>query len=319
MEEVAYKVGALLYMPATKKNAAQVVLEAKYPGLSSIAFCLEDAIADSMLESAESQLLITLGEIAKQARPSEAIPMLFVRVRNPEHLESFAFKMKARGLKVTGFILPKFDMSNAKSYLQAARELNGVWLSSPFVMPILESAAIASPVTRLRELTEIKNLLDHHKDMVLNIRVGGNDLSGYFGLRRSCNQNIYQLGVVRDALVDILGVFAKDYVVSGPVWEYFESNNDLIWKDGLEAELKLDKANGFIGKTAIHPSQIQVINESCKVSQGDFEDAKCILAWDHEDAVAKSPTSDRMDEVKTHERWARRIICLANAFGVVDG
>ena len=53
--------------------------------------------------------------------------------------------------------------------------------------------------------------------------------------------------------------------MSGPVWEFFSSDNE-EWKRGLRNELKLDKVNGFIGKTVIHPKQISVVNEALKVS-----------------------------------------------------
>ena len=63
-----------------------------------------------------------------------------------------------------------------------------------------------------------------NKRIVLNIRVGGNDFSNMYGLRRNINQNIYEIGVIRDILVNIINVFGADFVVSGPVWEYFGSD-----------------------------------------------------------------------------------------------
>ena len=53
-------------------------------------------------------------------------------------------------------------------------------------------------------------------------------------------------------------------MVSGPVWEYYSSNND-EWAIGLKRELKYDVLNGFVGKTVIHPNQIPVVVDSLKV------------------------------------------------------
>lgn len=68
-----------------------------------------------------------------------------------------------------------------------------------------------------------------------------------------------------------------DYVVSGPVWEYYSGYN---WENGLIQELKDDKLCGFTGKTVIHPYQISVVNKVYQVTRSDFNDAKAILNWD---------------------------------------
>lgn len=82
-------------------------------------------------------------------------------------------------------------------------------------------------------------------------------------------------------------------------------------------ELKLDKVNGFIGKTVIHPKQISVVNEALKVSHKDYEDAKEILNWDENGLqVGKSFAGERMNEVKTHINWAYKTIALAEIYGV---
>ena len=129
-------------------------------------------------------------------------------------------------------------------------------------MPILESKTIADVGDRVNNLLIIKRHLDGIRDYVLNIRVGGNDFCNLYGLRRSETQNIYQIGVIRDTLVDIINIFSSDYIVSGPVWEYFGKDYSEPWAIGLRKEIEMDRLNGFIGKTAIHPSQIPIINES---------------------------------------------------------
>ena len=108
------------------------------------------------------------------------------------------------------------------------------------------------------------------QNFILNIRVGVNDLSNIYGLRCDINHTIYDIGVVRKILVDILAVFAKDYVVAGSVWNYFGDEKNTAWADGLKNELALDRLNGFIGKSAIHPSQLPYIFDSLR-RQTNFE------------------------------------------------
>ena len=155
------------------------------------------------------------------------------------------------------------------------------------------------------------------QEYILNVRVGGNDFSNLYGLRRGANQNIYQIGVIRDILIDIINVFAADYVVSGPVWEYFGTGLSEPWATGLQAELSLDCLNGFIGKTSIHPSQLPLIYESMKVKKSDYEDALSILGWDPSKlGVEKSSDGSRMNEVKCHGKWALRIATLGDIYGI---
>lgn len=50
-------------------------------------------------------------------------------------------------------------------------------------MPIFESAGMIDLRTRYENLSLVKQQLDTVSDRILNIRVGGNDLSHAFGLR----------------------------------------------------------------------------------------------------------------------------------------
>lgn len=313
---MAYRVGALMYTPAINTGIADKLRQHAYPCLTALALCLEDSIQDSALPAAEENLLRTLDEIDRDV-PAQDRPMLFVRIRTPEHLDRVHRSLGARSELLTGYVLPKFDLSNAEAYVQRIAEINRGRETPLFIMPTLESAMVADVCSRRTALAELKRILAPVKPLVLNMRVGGNDFSNLYGLRRSVRQNIYDVGVIRDILVDIVNVFGADYVVSGPVWEYFGADPDGEWAEGLRRELELDRLNGFTGKTAIHPSQLPVIWEGMKVSRTDYEDALAILGWDGGDsAVAKNSDGSRMNEVKCHGRWARRIECMGRVFGV---
>ncbi|WP_162268985.1 HpcH/HpaI aldolase/citrate lyase family protein, partial [Enterobacter hormaechei] len=45
----------------------------------------------------------------------------------------------------------------------------------------------------------------------------------------------------------------------------------------MARELALDMAHGLVGKTAIHPGQIEVIQNALMVTQGEYSDALRIL------------------------------------------
>lgn len=305
-EVLQYKVGALLYMPAFQKNIVQKISQKKLPRLTSAAFCLEDSIRDESLDAAEKSLQFILRELDGVKN----LPLVFVRIRSPRHLKIFHETIGSRSKILTGYILPKFDMSNAPEYLKLAREIN-----LP-IMPTLETNRVANLLTRRTELLSLKEILDDSKKIVLNIRVGVNDFCNLYGLRRDVRRTIYDIGIVRDVLTDILNVFAKDYVVAGSVWNFFGGN---FWADGLRREMELDRLNGFIGKSAIHPAQLPIIFDGMKVSRTDLEDAEQILNWKSDThGVLKSFDGSRMNEVKCHTTWARRIKILGELYGVIE-
>lgn len=304
-EVLQYKVDALLYMPAFQSNIVHKIAENKLPHLTSAAFCLEDSIQDASLDDAEKSLQFILHELENV----QNLPLIFVRIRSPRHLEIFHETIGLHSKILTGYILPKFDMSNLDAYIKLAKEIN-----LP-IMPILETDRVASLLTRRNELLSLKQSLDEIKNFVLNIRVGVNDFCNLYGLRRNINQTIYDIGVVRDILIDILNVFAKDFVVAGSVWNFFGGS----WAEGLQRELELDKANGFIGKSAIHPAQLPIIFNSMRVSRADFDDANILLNWKSTThGVIKSSDGSRMNEVKCHLNWARRIKTLSEIYGVIE-
>lgn len=304
-----YKVGGLLYMPAFQSNVVQKISANKMPHLTSAAFCLEDSIQDNSLDEAEASLKIILREL----ETVEQLPLIFVRIRSPRHLETFHETIGRHSKILTGYILPKVDMSNVGGYIQVAKAIN-----MP-IMPTLESKRVASILTRRTELLSLKQALDEIKSIVLNVRVGVNDFCNLYGLRRNINQTIYDIGVVRDVLIDILNVFADEYVVAGSVWNFFNGGNDGAWARGLTRELELDKANGFIGKTAIHPAQLPIIFDAMKVSQTDFADANQLLNWNSTThGVIKSSDGSRMNEIKCHRAWAERIKILGELYGVKE-
>ncbi len=315
--QMQYRVGGLLYSPAINQGVAQKILDKVWADLTAVAFCLEDSIQDDALESAEQGLKSTLEALAPMSE--EERPLLFVRIRTPEHMRHVHVVLGDTERMLTGYILPKFDLSNAQAYKELILSFNEGVDKPLYVMPILESGSISDVYTRYSTLAGLKLILDSIKKYVLNVRVGGNDFSNLYGVRRASNQTIYEIGVIRDILVDILSVFSREYVVSGPVWEYFGTDSEAAWATGLREELRQDRANGFIGKTAIHPTQLPLIAESLKVTRADYEDALRILHWHAgQYAVAKSADGSRMNEVKCHGKWAEKIAILGDIYGIKD-
>ena len=239
---------------------------------------------------------------------------------------------------LSAFNFPKFNKENGEAYYAHLRELNDKSGEKVYGMPILESREMAYIETRIDELMGVRQILDRYRDLVLNVRVGGTDWSSVFGVRRGINYTIYDILPVADCLKDVLNVFSRnnDYSVSGPVWEYFRVNktmkfsempqsiNASIFKhetmindavDGLLRELLLDRANGFIGKTIIHPSHIPFVNGMLAVTKEVYDDAMQILNADG--GVVKSSSANKMNEIGPHRSWAEKIKARAQVYGII--
>jgi len=325
-DDLAYALGALLYMPATRADVADSIIWGKWSHLIALVLCLEDAIGDRMVLEAEQVLigqLRTLGQAIRSGRfAASALPLMFVRVRHVEQLRRLTRQLGEDARWLTGFVFPKFSLADGAAYWEALAELNGELGQTLYGMPILESAAVLEEERRLAELTGIRQLLLEHRELVLNVRIGATDFCSRFGLRRPMGLTIYDLVPVRDCIASILNQFLRvedPFVVSGPVWEYFAPGPlTQPAMQGLIREVQLDKANGIIGKTVIHPSQLRPVQALYAVTYEEYQDATSILALDNGlVGVAKSPFANKMNEIKPHRSWAEQTMRRARVYGVL--
>ena len=311
-----YSVGPLLYCPANNETVADSIINQRFGNKFSLALCLEDTIQDNCIQDAEQKLINSINKIYIERENKDFyLPKIFIRIRNTVQLLRLNKAFTATPGIITGFILPKFSLENADEYIQTIIKVNETSQEPVYTMPIYENSSIIDLRTRHDILYTLKDKLTSIEKLVLNIRVGGNDLCHMFGFRRHSNESIHKIKPISNIFSDIITVYGMDYVISGPVWEYYNGNN---WKTGLENELIDDRLCGFIGKTVIHPNQIDVINEAYKVSSQDLEDAKAILNWDESSAslVSGSTNLERMNEYKTHSNWALQTILQAEAYGI---
>ena len=224
------------------------------------------------------------------------IPKIFIRVRQSEQIERLMSELGDSQKLITGFIIPKFIPDTADEYINKILAINEKYNRTIYMMPILESPSMIDIRNRYDILYAIKDKLKRIEPLVLNIRVGGNDLCKLFGFRRHCDESIHDIKPVSSIFSDIVTVFGLDYVISGPVWEYFHGYN---WEEGMENE-------------------IEVVNKAYKVNKKDIEDAHSILNWSMNSAslVAGSQGNERMNEYKTHCIWAEKVKLLADVYGI---
>ena len=342
-EMLRYCLGATMYMPGTK-DFLQPILTKKYPGLTSMVMCFEDACKEELVPEAERNVIALLDALNDALDEGtiaySEIPLIIFRVRNVDQFKHFSSMLRPEHAHlITAFNFPKFNTEVGEAYYEHLECLNEEFGEILYGMPILESKEMAYLESRIPELLGVREILDRHRDLVLNVRVGGTDWSSVFGVRRGINYTIYDILPVADCLRDVLNVFARhnNYSVSGPVWEYFRANKDMKFEDapesinkslfkrptlindavdGLLRELLLDRANGFVGKTIIHPTHIPYVNGMLAVTKEVYDDAMQVL--DTSGGVIKSGSGNKMNEIGPHRCWAEKIVMRAKAYGVIE-
>ena len=342
-EFLQYCLGAAMYMPGYKDFTAKILTNAM-PGLTTIVLCFEDACPEERLEEAQENVHRLLSTVTRAVEDgsldADKVPLIFVRVRNLQQFKAFGEKLtKEEVHSLAGINFPKFNAENGYEYYAYLQDLNDRFGEILYGMPIIEDPEVAYKESRMQELMGIKKILDKYHDLVLQVRVGGTDFSSVFGVRRGVDYSIYDIMTVRECLSDIVNVFGRnnDYVISGPVWEYFRAPKEMMFEelpkhgledylmkrqtlvnneiDGLLREVILDKANGFVGRTVIHPTHVKFVNAMMAVTKEEYDDACQILGTGG--GVVKSSGGNKMNEIRPHTNWARKILNRARAFGVI--
>jgi citrate lyase beta subunit len=351
-ELLSYSLGATLYMPASRTDFYHDIIKQKQNGLTSLVIDLEDAIGDQNVEYAEACLkkgLLQLYQNMNQEMITmNELPLLFFRVR---HIEQFKRIYQSLGeifQLFTGVVIPKFEAETGRELLTVVSKISTK--EQPFYcMPILESEKVINKETRMEELVRIKSVLDDYREYILNVRIGATDFSGIYGIRRSADTTVYDIAVLRDCIADIINIFQRSscpYLISGPVWEYFSVKERMLKPqlrqtpfrnhfgdegrkirtelidqniDGLIREILLDITNGLIGKTIIHPSHIKTVQALNVVTYEEYVDALNIVeSATGEYGVKKSQFLNKMNEIKPHYYWAKRMLLKSEVYGVLN-
>ena len=96
-EMLRYCLGATMYMPGTK-DFLQPILDKKYPGLTSMVMCFEDACKEELVPEAERNVINLLDKLNEQLDKGtiayNEIPLIIFRVRNQEQFEHFTSMLK---------------------------------------------------------------------------------------------------------------------------------------------------------------------------------------------------------------------------------
>ena len=285
-----FRLGASLYVPATRHDLTEVANGERFPRVRSMVFCLEDAVHADDLGAALDNLAASLPDWAHRD------VLRFVRPRSPDVLRRVVSMHAAEA--IDGFVLPKLHRHN---FVAWARALDG---HQGYILPTLETAECFDP-SEMRALRRILSR-DGVRERVLSLRIGGNDLLQCLGLRRDPSVTVYETAI-GPVIAQLAATFRPyGFNLTGPVFDGLAS------PDVLRRETELDLAHGLFGKTAIHPAQVPIIEAAYAVDPADLESARRVLD-PHAPAVFQY--GGTMCEPATHRRWAELLWQRAEVYG----
>jgi citrate lyase beta subunit len=201
--------------------------------------------------------------------------------------------------RIDGFVIPKADLLTLPAYFEILAN------HDQFEIMVTLETRVAF------DLTELYRLRDYLTESPLRpritaLRIGSLDLLSILSLRRDITKSIYEtpVGHTIDQLITVFKPANLD--LTAPCFE------GLSHQETLAQELSLDINRGLFAKTAIHPSQIDVIHTAYQVGDDELEMAKATLDPSN---PAIFRLGNRMCEKAVHANWAATVLERARLFG----
>ena len=247
----------------------------KVDGVAADAFIfdLEDAVAVARKPVAREMVPAFIKERPRAERKSQ----LWVRVNpldTPWTLEDLAAIVP---VAPDGIMLPKVngpeDVAQVSHYLSALEAASGVEQGSIRILPVATETAV-SPF-RLGDYAAAG------LDRLYGLTWGAEDLSSAIGASGNTDAHgewTHTYKMVRSLC--LLGAHAAGGEAVDTLYVDFRD------PEGLRASCKAARAEGFSGRVAIHPAQVDIINESFSPSADEVDFARRVV-----DLFAANPDS----------------------------
>lgn len=262
---------------------------------------MEDSVALSQKQAAREILSVFLGDLPKAQRRCQ----LWVRV-NPfdsgQTLDDLAAVMPA---EPDGIMLPKAagpqEVERLSHYLDAFERSSGSAVGSTRIMPLITETA-ASALT-------ISHYATVDLPRVQGLSWGAEDLSSALSASANCDETgeldfTYKMVRAQTLLAaHAMGVQAIDAVFT-----------DFRDPAGLAMSCRASRREGFSGRMAIHPAQVEVINAGyLPTAEEAALAARIVEAFDAQPGAGTLGIDGKMYDMP-HLKQARRTLELFEAY-----
>jgi len=255
-------VRSFLFIPGDSRKKLG---KADATGADALILDLEDAVALANKSLAHTLVAAFLRERPRGRRTSQ----LWVRVNPLDSGMILADLVAVVGAAPDGIMLPKCegpgDVRTLSHYLDALEAQTGVEAGSIMILPVATETA-AAPFTlgdyRAAKLARLFGLTWGAEDLATAVGASTNiDASGAWGPTYRMVRSLMLLGA------KAAGVQAIDTL-------YIDFGDEA----GLRAASHASHAEGFTGRIAIHPAQVEAINESYAPSTDEIAHARRVIA-----------------------------------------
>ena len=283
------ELGGTLFIPAIHKDLVSVVSGGKYENLRSVVIDTEGAISDVEVDLAIEFITEMLQNFKKSS------VLVFLRPRDTKVLELFLGLHNIEN--IDGFILPKFSLQNADTYLKILKNTRHQ------IMPSIEGKELFEQ----SKLLELREKVLPYQDKIILVRFGLEDMLRQLKMRRNCDESVFDFSVTHTILGNFIAIFkGAGFEISAGVYPCFKES------EGFAKDVQRDLKEGLISKTIIHPNQIEIINELYKVKKEEFDEAIEIC----NSSKAIFSQNSKMAEKTTMIPYAQYIIKRAEVYGL---
>ncbi len=268
----------------------------------ALLFDLEDAVADERQDMARALVADFLA-----TNPDRSRQQLWVRINpldSPLALPDLAAVMRGRP---DGIILPKTysaaDVNRLGDYLSALEAREGIADGATKIVCVATETAAS--------LLTFDSYLQNATKRLVGLTWGGEDLAAALGAsdNRHPATRDYDEPYLLARTLTLATARAIDAQPVGCVFIDFRDS------EGLERECLRDRRMGFIGKLAIHPGQVEIINRAFSPSAEEIAYARRVIdIFEQNPGLGTVGLDGKMLDMP-HLKQARNVIALAEQFG----
>ena len=277
---------SFLFVPADKKRMLD-----KISGLDADAFILdlEDSVSSQNKEEARTNISSML-PLLKESKKT-----IFVRTNEADSIKAERDIVMTISADLEGYIIPKFeDMGILERFvckLEKLEKREAITKKTPIIL-MIESPKGVLELRRLG-LEEKKDI----NDRITGIALGGEDYRESLAISRQISKDI--LNPARNEI--ILFTRSQGLMAIDTVYPDFK---DI---EGFKTEIKNIISMGFTSKLAIHPAQIEIINDGFYPSETDIYKMELMLSHEREFGDKSAINIDGKMYDMPHLKWAKKL------------
>lgn len=294
-EEASMIIRSWLFVPG---DSERKLSKSGDSGADALILDLEDSVPDDNQEKARGLIRDYL-----RSKKDRSLQKLWVRVNPLDNKLSLPDLVKIMPGAPDGICLPKVysaeDVNTLGNYLAALEAREGLEIGSTKILCVATETAAS--------LLTFHTYLEGVTERLVAMTWGAEDLAAALGV--SDNKH------PKSGEFDDPFLLAKSFCLAAaraidvqPVGVVYVNFKD---EEGLKADSLRDRRAGFIGKIAIHPGQVPIINDAFTPSEAEIERAKRIVEVFQKNPGVGTVGLDGMMVDMPHLKQAHNILAIA--------